>query len=106
MQKKRCKLFFLTHLFFQERRENFDKKQAHLLSEAQTRLAQFVKSAKEDDKEKAELEARIEGLKELNKNYQDPGVMLDCVVFHDGKDWRAVIDIHEDGDLRGKDCHN
>lgn len=73
------------------------------MSEAQTRLAEFVK--KNDDKEedeKAELEARIEGLKELNTNYEDPGVILDCVVFHDGNDWRAVIDINENGDLTGK----
>jgi tripeptidyl-peptidase-2 len=38
----------------------------------------------------------------LDKNYEDPGVILDCVVYFDGKDWRAVIDINEDGDLRGK----
>lgn len=78
------------------------KKQAQLLSEAQTRLAEFVKKNDKNETEKTELEARIEGLKDLDKNYEDPGVILDCVVFFDGKDWRAVIDINENGDLRGK----
>ncbi|KAG2195613.1 hypothetical protein INT47_005981 [Mucor saturninus] len=91
----------LTSRIKSERRQNFVKKQAQLLSEAQTLLADF---AKKDDNEttaaeKTELEARIEGLKDLDKTYEDPGVILDCVVFHDGKDWRAVIDINENGDL-------
>lgn len=76
-----------------------------MLSEAQTLLADFLKKKSDDDAEKTELEARIEGLKELDKNYEDPGVILDCVVFHDGKDWRAVIDVNENGDLSGK-CKN
>lgn len=60
------------------------------------------KGDNKDEAEKTELEARIEGLKDLNKNFEDPGVILDCVVFNDGKDWRAVIDINENGDLKGK----
>ncbi|CAO3640999.1 unnamed protein product [Mucor hiemalis] len=88
-----------------ERRQNFVKKQSHLLSEAQSRLAEFVKKGdNKDDAEKTELEARIEGLKDLYKNYEDPGVILDCVVFNDGKDWRAVIDINENGDLKDQPC--
>jgi tripeptidyl-peptidase-2 len=55
-----------------------------------------------DESEKSELEARVESLKNLDKNYEDPGVLLDCVLFFDGKDWRAVIDVDESGDLRGK----
>lgn len=88
----------------QERRQNFVKKQSGLLSEAQTKLAEFNKKPqdeKTDDTEKAELEARVEILKDLNKNYEDPGILLDCVVYFDGKDWRAVIDVNESGDLRG-----
>jgi tripeptidyl-peptidase-2 len=59
------------------------------------------KNEKNSESEKTELEARVESLKDLDKSYEDPGVILDCVVFFDGKDWRAVIDINEDGDLRG-----
>ncbi|CEJ03744.1 hypothetical protein RMCBS344292_17722 [Rhizopus microsporus] len=88
-----------------ERRQNFVKKQAQLLSEAQYRLADYnKKTEKVDEAEKTELEARIEALKELDKNYEDPGPILDCVVFFDGKDWRAVIDLNESGDLRGQPC--
>ncbi|CEG66665.1 hypothetical protein RMATCC62417_03204 [Rhizopus microsporus] len=88
-----------------ERRQNFVKKQAQLLSEAQYRLADYnKKTEKVDEAEKTELESRIEALKELDKNYEDPGPILDCVVFFDGKDWRAVIDLNESGDLRGQPC--
>lgn len=40
---------------------------------------------------KEELKARVQALKDLGTTYQDPGPLLECVVFHDGKDWRAVI---------------
>jgi tripeptidyl-peptidase-2 len=83
------------------------KKQSGLLSEAQTKLAEFSKKTYKDDEkvdeaEKTELEARVEILKDMKKNYEDPGILLDCVVYFDGKDWRAVIDVNESGDLRGK----
>jgi tripeptidyl-peptidase-2 len=67
-------------------------------------LAEFNKKEKslQEDREKTELEARVEELKEMYKKYEDPGVILDCVVFHDGKDWRAVVDVNEDGNLTGK----
>ncbi|KAG1467187.1 hypothetical protein G6F56_004548 [Rhizopus delemar] len=87
-----------------ERRQNFVKKQGQLLSEAQYRLADYKKSEKVDEAEKSELEARVEVLKELDNSYEDPGVILDCVLFFDGKDWRAVIDVDESGDLRGQPC--
>ena len=52
-----------------------------------------------DEKERAELETRLEQLKALQESYDDPGPIFDCVVFHDGQVWRAVIDADEDGDL-------
>ncbi|KAI8884711.1 hypothetical protein K501DRAFT_247452 [Backusella circina FSU 941] len=89
-----------------ERRSNFVKKHAQLLTEAQSRLAEYNKKEKslQEDHEKADLEARVEELKEMDKKYEDPGVILDCVVFHDGKDWRAVVDVNEDGDLSEQPC--
>lgn len=46
----------------------------------------------------AELKAQQEQLK-AHAKHEDPGPVFDCVVYHDGKHWRAVIDTDEDGDL-------
>ncbi|KAF7727019.1 tripeptidyl-peptidase II Tpp2 [Apophysomyces ossiformis] len=92
-----------------ERREVFEQKHSKLLSEAQARVAEFAKNNPSITDEallaqKADLEARVDSLKGLLKSYEDPGIILDCVLFFDGKDWRAVIDVDESGDLRGKPC--
>nr|CAG8507230.1 5767_t:CDS:10 [Entrophospora candida] len=50
---------------------------------------------------KSDLEARLDVLKDLFRNYEDPGMIFDVVTFFDGNDWRVVIDIDESGDLRG-----
>lgn len=50
-------------------------------------------------KERKDLEERLSQLESLTGSLPDPGPMLDCVVFHDGEVWRAVIDTDEDGDL-------
>jgi tripeptidyl-peptidase-2 len=46
-----------------------------------------------------DLLARTEVLQDLIKDYEDPGEIFDCVVFHDGSCWRAVIDADASGDL-------
>ncbi|KAJ3081524.1 tripeptidyl-peptidase II Tpp2, partial [Quaeritorhiza haematococci] len=48
---------------------------------------------------KADLKARVELLREQMKTYEDAGIHMDCVVFHDGEKFRAAIDINETGDL-------
>lgn len=33
------------------------------------------------------------------KDYKDPGYFIDCIVFHDGTNWRAAIDVEGTGNL-------
>lgn len=86
-----------------ERRKEWDRKQRQLLDREKRRLADFdqriPKPKKSQKKHREELEERIKQLKALQSKYSDPGPVCDCVVFHDGKVWRAVIDTDEDGDL-------
>lgn len=86
-----------------EREEDFRKDQAAHKAELQRKLADWnEKHPKPDDKQKAkkkELEAQIALIDELLKSYSDPGPIYDCVVFHDGEHYRAVVDTDEDGDL-------
>ena len=82
-------------------------KHSLLLSAAQTELNEFnQKNANVTEepllRQRQDLEARVDQLKKLMESYEDPGVILDCVVFNDGKDWRAVVDVTETGDLQGK----
>ncbi|UYV81022.1 TPP2 [Cordylochernes scorpioides] len=53
----------------------------------------------EERLEHEELEARLEVLNNLDKKYLDVGPVWDCVVFHDGEMWRAILDTSEIGDL-------
>jgi tripeptidyl-peptidase-2 len=50
-------------------------------------------------RERKDLEARLAQLMEVGGTFEDPGPLFDCVVFHDGGVWRAVVDTDEDGDL-------
>ncbi|WP_437187905.1 S8 family serine peptidase [Planctomicrobium sp. SH668] len=58
-----------------------------------------TKSEEEGEISKAELESRLKALQEALDSFDDPGPVYDCVVFHDGEQWRAVIDTNENGDL-------
>ncbi len=40
---------------------------------------------------KAELKARVALLDDLRSSYSDPGPLLECVVYHDGQHWRALV---------------
>ena len=86
-----------------ERKKEWDKQQRERMAGLQAMLADFdeANSTPKGDKkkERGELQARIDLLEALQKDYDDPGPVYDCVVFNDGKAWRAVVDTDEDGDL-------
>ncbi|XP_015124939.1 tripeptidyl-peptidase 2 isoform X1 [Diachasma alloeum] len=53
----------------------------------------------QDKLTREELEARVEVLQNGEKRYHDAGPTYDCVVYHDGDNWRACIDTSEEGNL-------
>jgi tripeptidyl-peptidase II len=87
-----------------ERKRVFDEKHEKLLRQVQNKLVSFERNDNNKDKkkEKEDLEARISCLKDTMKSYQDLGPIYDCVVYHDGKEWLALVDTSETGDLRDK----
>lgn len=46
-----------------------------------------------------EAEARLSVLQGLSKHYRDAGPLFDCVVFHDGAKWLAIVDTSQRGRL-------
>eukprot|EP00940_MAST-03C_sp_MAST-3C-sp2_P001051 g1051.t1 len=113
-----------------ERRREFEKKHARILSEAEDALIDFDRNGKKEDDgdddakkdggaskndeeeeertkkkktrsaERKELEARVANLKKMMSAYEDPGPSFDCVTYHDGQAWMAFVDTSGKGDLR------
>lgn len=70
-------------------------------SELEMKLSnQSSKITMEQGKERDDLNARLEVLTSKDWCTDDPGPIYDCVVFYDGSNYRAVIDVHETGDIR------
>lgn len=86
-----------------KRREAWDRGQRALMLRERKALEEFDRRHPKPDaarlKARGELEERIRQLKALQSGYRDPGPVYDCLVFNDGKVWRAVVDTDEDGDL-------
>jgi tripeptidyl-peptidase-2 len=79
------------------RREAFETKHHQLVTESSK---ESTKVEKDHVELKAEYASRTKALNEMMNSYQDPGITMDCVVFHDGEKWRVAIDKDESGDLR------
>jgi tripeptidyl-peptidase-2 len=56
-----------------------------------------------DNTKKKDLEDRLELLNQMEKSYDAPSPVFDCVVFQMDNLWRVAIDTDEDGDLRHED---
>ncbi|MCA9079402.1 MAG: S8 family serine peptidase [Planctomycetaceae bacterium] len=93
-----------------ERKQEWDHRQRVRLAELKAQLDKLksrtavdyaVDNSVQDESavDAAEVQARIDVLQTANKDYDDPGPIYDCVAFHDGECWRAVVDTDEDGDL-------
>jgi len=82
-----------------ERKQAFDVSHSALFQKALDDLASYNASEgaeKPSDKDATaqhheDLKARVAVLKDLAKNWKDPGPVLEAVVFHDGVNWRAVV---------------
>lgn len=48
---------------------------------------------------KEELQAKVDILKHYDNKFVDEGPAYDCVVFHDGSHWKAVVDTTGQGEL-------
>ena len=86
-----------------KRRERWDAEHRERTAQARDALlafdAQTPSPTEAELRDRVELQARLTLLAKMQEDYDDPGPVFDCVVFHDGKHWRAVIDTNEDGDL-------
>ena len=87
----------LTERFNSRRKELFMEIHHQLRTAAKQELINY-KGADMDTK--FEIKSKCDALDEMAKSYNDPGVNIDCVVFHDGENWRSVLDVSETGDLR------
>lgn len=86
-----------------KRAEKWDQQQRAAVTALERQMAEWdaahPKPTKTQKKERDEIELRLEQLNELQGDYDDPGPIFDCVVFHDGEVYRVAIDTDEDGDL-------
>ncbi len=57
-------------------------------------------STKADMVIKINLEVKIEILKDVLKNYDNPDIIFDVVVFNNESDWKVVVDVDESDDLQ------
>lgn len=88
-----------------ERKRDFLEAQRRVEATLRREIATWeaAHSAKDRDADEKlwhrELEQRLEQLRAIETSHDDPGPVFDCVTFHDGERWRAVVDTDEDGDL-------
>ncbi|XP_044020581.1 tripeptidyl-peptidase 2 isoform X2 [Aphidius gifuensis] len=88
----------------EKKKKYWDDGHKAALAEATRKLQEFElknpnPTSIQDKLIKDELESRVDVLQSGEKKYQDAGPTYDCVVFNDGKNWKACIDTSEEGNL-------
>jgi tripeptidyl-peptidase II len=83
-----------------DRRRKFDMTHTVIEASLRRRIQDSDAESKSQTPSLAELKLQLTELENSAKSYNDAGPVYDCVVFHDGGAWQAVVDTDEDGDLR------
>jgi tripeptidyl-peptidase II len=92
------RLHGLVERLKKEREKKFQKSQQSRRAQLELKIRKLTE-ANADKDVMLELKAQLNVLQFAINNYVDSGPIYDCVVFHDGTQWQAVIDTDEDGDL-------
>ena len=85
------------------RRKLQDQEVSKYIATVRSQLADWKekhpsKPTAEDVRVRDDLKARLDVL--LDKEWEDdPGPLYDCIVFYDGENYRAAIDVNEEGNL-------
>lgn len=69
-----------------------------IIFKIEKQIRDCLKEDKSDDINE-DLEQQLISLRELEKT-EFPGPVYDCLLFHDGENWNAIVDTTELGDLR------
>lgn len=98
---KRAYDLFPAPLVYRIKKEREDAwKRAHSDDISRNRLLiQQLKAHRASSADIDEAEARLSVLQGLSKHYRDAGPLFDCVVFHDGTKWLAIVDTSQRGRL-------
>jgi len=98
----------LTRRVKGERKKAWTKQREAQELASKKKLSDFHLANKPDDKGKypadvakvlTNIEDEISELKGAYDKYDDPGPLFDCVVWHDGESWQAMVDTSETGDF-------
>jgi tripeptidyl-peptidase-2 len=86
----------------EERKKKWMEVHKSIEAQIQKDLLQSTTKTGTDNIDIEELKTRMMQLRSVEKDMEDPGPLYDCLVFHDGERWQALIDTSETGDMSNK----